>query len=72
MPVYDRLPGVPVTVYDVIGLPPVEALFHATVMFALPIVPVKVGAVGVVIGVTTLDGSDGIESPASFDATTEN
>ena len=54
------LPGVDVTVYEVMGLPPFEAGgVKLTVACALPAVAVPiVGAPGTVAGVTLLEGTD--------------
>ncbi len=69
-------PGLAVTVYDVIGLPPVEAgATHDTVADVLPATAVTdVGAPGTVgaLGVTGAEGADGAPVPTLFAAVTTN
>jgi hypothetical protein len=63
-----------VTVYDVIGLPPLEAgAVHDTVACPAPAVAVTpVGAPGAAAGVTALDAADAGPVPAEFVAVTVN
>jgi hypothetical protein len=67
-------PGVEVTVYPVIALPPLSAgAVQLTPAEAFPAVAVTlVGAPGTAIGVTLLDAAEAGPSPAAFVATTVN
>jgi hypothetical protein len=62
------------TVYDVIGLPPVDAgADQLTVALALcPVALTPVGAPGTAAGVTAFDGDDAGLVPAAFAAVTVN
>ena len=63
---------VTLTVYEVMALPPSDAgAVHETVAWALPAVAeTAVGAPGIVIGVTKLDGVDAALEPTALVATT--
>jgi hypothetical protein len=71
-PVAVMLPGLEVTVYEVIALPPFEAGgVKLTVACALPAVAVPiVGAPGTVAGVTLLDAADAGPVPIALVAVT--
>jgi hypothetical protein len=71
-PVAVMLPGLEVTVYEVIALPPFEAgAVKLTVAWALPAVAVPiVGAPGTVAGVTLLEAADAGPVPIAFVALT--
>jgi hypothetical protein len=77
-PVVDPVapPGDAVTVYAVIGAPPLDAgAVHDTVANALPgTAATAVGAPGAVgaVGVTAVDGADAGPGPTTFVATTVN
>ena len=70
-PVAVKPPGLDVTVYPVIGLPPSEAgAVKSTVACVFPAVAVPiVGASGTVIGVTLLETPDTGPTPIAFVAT---
>jgi hypothetical protein len=70
--VHVRVPGLEVTVYDVIAAPPLLAgAVHETVAEPLPAVAVTpVGAPGTVLGVTALDAADAGPCPDPFVART--
>jgi len=67
-------PGVEVTVYPVIALPPVDAgAIQDTTACAFPdTADTDLGTPGVVAGTTTLDASDASPPPREFVATTVN
>jgi hypothetical protein len=67
-------PGVAVTVYPVIGEPPLLAgAVHDTAAWLLPAMAVTaVGAPGTVEGVTAVLGADAVEVPAALVAVTVN
>jgi hypothetical protein len=73
-PVAVKLPGLEVTVYEVIALPPFEAGgVKLTVACWLPAVAVTaVGAPGTVAGVTLLEGLDAGPVPIALVAVTVN
>jgi hypothetical protein len=73
-PVAVMLPGLEVTVYEVIALPPFEAGgVKLTVAWALPAVAVPiVGAPGTVAGVTLLEAADAGPVPIALVAFTVN
>jgi hypothetical protein len=73
-PVEVILPGLDVTVYPVIVLPPFEAgAVKLTVAWALPATAVTpVGAPGTVAGVTLFDGLDAGPVPTALVAFTVN
>jgi hypothetical protein len=70
--VVDSPPGVEVTVYSVMALPPSEAgAVQEMLALALPAVAVPmVGAPGTVIGVTELEASEAALLPTALVATT--
>ena len=64
-------PGLAVTVYEVMALPPVPGAVKVTEACALPAVAVPmVGAPGTVAGVTLLDAADAAPVPTLFVAVT--
>jgi hypothetical protein len=67
-------PGLAVTVYDVIGEPPLLAgAFQLTVTAPLPAAPTTaVGGPGGPVGVTLADGADAADGPTPLLATTVN
>ena len=70
-----RLSGLDITVYPVIVAPPLETgAAHDTTLCALAafVAVTLVGAPGVVLGVTALDGSDAIPVPLVLVAVTLN
>ena len=71
-PVAVMPPGLDVTVYEVMGLPPFEAGgVKVTVACAFPAVAVTpVGAPGTVAGVTLFEGLDGGPVPSALVAVT--
>ena len=72
VPVPVKLPGLDVTVYPVIALPPVfTGAINATLACAFPAVATTlVGASGTVAGVTATDAVDATDEPAALVATT--
>ena len=68
------MPGLEVTVYEVIGLPPFEAgAVKLTVAWALPAVAeTPVGAPGTVAGVTLFEGDEAGPVPMALVAVTVN
>ncbi len=73
-PVAVMPPGLEVTVYEVIALPPFdEGAVKLTVACALPATAVTaVGAPGGPVGVTLFEGADAAPVPAAFVAVTVN
>jgi hypothetical protein len=73
-PVFVIPPGLEVTMYDVIGEPPLLAGgLNEIVAWALPrTTPVIVGAPGTPAGVTAFDDADATPAPAAFVAVTLN
>jgi hypothetical protein len=74
VPIAVMLPGLDVTVYPVITLPPVlDGATKATLAVVLPAVATTlVGAPGTVAGVTAADAAEATELPTPLVATTVN
>ena len=74
VPIAVMLPGLDVTVYPVITLPPVlDGATKATLAVAFPAVATTlVGAPGTVAGVTAADAAEATELPTPLVATTVN
>jgi hypothetical protein len=72
-PEAEKLPGLEITVYPVIALPPVAGAVKLTDAWALPGVAVTaVGAPGTVAGVAPLEAADAGPVPIAFVAVTVN
>lgn len=67
-------PGLAVTLYEVIALPPVsDGAFQLTITAALAAMArTAVGGPGTVAGIATLDGTDGSPVPTELAAVTLN